>query len=706
MSNTGGGTVSGLSVGTISYDSSASGWLATPVLGSTAAPTTITLNATTGSLAAGTYTATIPVTSTSASNSPQTITVTFVVSDVPATPSIDLSSDSLTFTGMAGGADPAASTVNVTNGGGGSLTALDVAVITYGPGASGWLNPVGLADSTAPTMLTIQPRVGGLVAGTYQATVELTSPVASNSPAAVSVVFTVTSAPAAPSIVLSSSTVGFSATQSGADPTAATLNISNGGGGTLSGLTLGTITYGSGASGWLTAGLAATTAPTTLTLQPTTGSLAAGTYTATVPVTSAVAANSPQSVTVTFTVAAPPPSMVVTPSTASFTATAGGGDPPSQGTAVTNGGGGTLSGIAVGSITYGPGASGWLGATLGSTAAPVTLTLQPTTGSLTAGTYTATVAITSAVAANSPQTVAVTFTVSAPAPLIVLGTSGVGFTAIEAGNSPTSQAVSVTNGGGGSLSGLGVGTISYGPGATGWLQATLGSSTAPTTLTLQPATGALPAGTYTATVPVTSAAASNSSVNLTVTFTIASAWIKGWNFRATPGFVSDGPNETWFTSFDAYPVSRNGVTFGTSGGSFESRDRTNTLDRRLAGQIQVANASPTQGRVRINVPGPGDYRVRLAVGDAGFAQSYQSVVIRDGIGGPAVVTIDEPAGTGAGQWLDASGVTRTASGWVANNQAVVISVTGQVIEVVVGEPGTAQTTSSTISHLLLQKLTP
>jgi hypothetical protein len=94
------------------------------------------------------------------------------------------------------------------------------------------------------------------------------------------------------------------------------------------------------------------------------------------------------------------------------------------------------------------------------------------------------------------------------------------------------------------------------------------------------------------------------------------------------------------------------------------------------------------------------------VGDAAFAQSYQFVVIRDGIGGPAVVTIDEPAGTGAGQWLDAGGATRTASDWVANNQAAVISVSGQVIEVVVGAPGTGQTTSSTISHLLLQKLTP
>ena len=190
VSNSGGGTVSGLTLGAISYDSSASGWLTTPVLGGTAAPATITLHATTGSLAAGTYTATIPVTSTSASNSPQTITVTFVISDVPATTSISLSSDSLTFSAMEGGADPAASTVNVTNGGGGSLTGLDVGSITYGPGASGWLT-AGLATTTAPATLTLQATTGSLAAGTYTATVPVTSDVAANSPQNVTVTFTV-----------------------------------------------------------------------------------------------------------------------------------------------------------------------------------------------------------------------------------------------------------------------------------------------------------------------------------------------------------------------------------------------------------------------------------------------------------------------------------------------------------------------------------
>ena len=74
--------------------------------------------------------------------------------------------------------------------------------------------------------------------------------------------------------------------------------------------------------------------------------------------------------------------------------------------------------MATGTITYGASQpTGWLTASLGGTTAPATLTLNASFAGLTAGTYTATVPVTSAVASNSPQTVAVTFVV-APPPLV------------------------------------------------------------------------------------------------------------------------------------------------------------------------------------------------------------------------------------------------------------------------------------------------
>ena len=69
----------------------------------------------------------------------------------------------------------------------------------------------------------------------------------------------------------------------------------------------------------------------------------------------------------------------------------------------------------------------------------------------------------------------------------------------------------MANAGTGTLSGLVVGTITYGASQpTGWLTAALGGTAAPATLTLTVAKGALPQGLYTATVPITSTTAGNS----------------------------------------------------------------------------------------------------------------------------------------------------------------------------------------------------
>ncbi|MDB4917110.1 MAG: hypothetical protein JWM95_4754 [Gemmatimonadetes bacterium] len=118
-----------------------------------------------------------------------------------------------------------------------------------------------------------------------------------------SVVFSATATLApAPQILLSSNAAGFNTIVGGATPVAKTINISNSGTGTLSGLALGSITYGAGATGWLSATLSASTAPASVTLNAALGTLAAGTYTATLPVTAAGVSNSPQTITATFVV--------------------------------------------------------------------------------------------------------------------------------------------------------------------------------------------------------------------------------------------------------------------------------------------------------------------------------------------------------------------------------------------------------------------
>lgn len=87
---------------------------------------------------------------------------------------------------------------------------------------------------------------------------------------------------------------------------------------------------------------------------------------------------------------------------------------------VTNGGGGTLSGLSVTAPSYSPGQpTGWLVATLSAPTAPSKLILQATPGSLPETTYTATVNVLSLVAANSPRTVAVAFTINTSADYLI-----------------------------------------------------------------------------------------------------------------------------------------------------------------------------------------------------------------------------------------------------------------------------------------------
>jgi len=149
-------------------------------------------------------------------------------------------------------------------------------------------NSVGIAEA----IWTLGPGIGtqqldGLAAGLNTVTFSATATAAD-----------------APAIGLSDTLVAFTAVSEGAGPADKTVQVTNAGGGTLSGLTLGAITYDSAPTGWLTATLAGSVSPTNIVLSVTHGTLGAGTYGATVPVRSTAAgvSNSPQAVRVRLTV--------------------------------------------------------------------------------------------------------------------------------------------------------------------------------------------------------------------------------------------------------------------------------------------------------------------------------------------------------------------------------------------------------------------
>ena len=530
ISNGGGGTLSGLALGTTTYQPAATAWLQATLSGSTVTLTILTTN-----LTAGSYNAFVPVTSPAASNSPQTILVTLTIGQGPiilATP------PSLSFTAVAKGANPAAQQSSITNVGGGTLSGL-VAAVTYAGGQpTGWLSAT-LSQTTAPATLTLQPNIAALPSAydTLKATVTLTSSVPGVTPQPV--VVTLFLSPQ-PSIVLNPASVALAATQGGAAPAPATVTISNGGGGTLSGVTLGTTTYQPTGTAWLQTALSGNT----ITATVVNTSLAPGTYKALVPVSSPVASNSPQTLTVTLTVGQGP---VITPAptTLAFNGVQGGTNPTSQAVNITNTGGGTLTGLTA-TVAYAGGQpTGWLGTTLSSGTAPAQLTVQPALAGLTAGTYNATITLKSTVAGVAPVTVAVTLNV-VTAPKIVLTPSNTHFNMIEGGSILTMQTIQITNGGGDTLSPVVIQSVTFRgtSGATAWMAASGGGNS----LTYKPTTSLLAPGNDTAFVTLTSAGASNSPYVDTVTATVAPGPIIGvtpktMSFTAAAGGASPAAQE-------------------------------------------------------------------------------------------------------------------------------------------------------------------
>jgi len=522
VTNSGGGGAGALTGLTASVAGGASSWL-TASLSGTTSPATVNLTATPGSLTGGTYNATVQIASTASgvTNSPLSVPVTFTVAPRP---SITVSPSTATFSTWQNGPNPAGASVAISNGGDGTLSGLSVATSS---GAS-WLTAT-LNGTTAPATVSLSASAAGLAAGSYSATVTVSSSATrvQNSPQVINVTFTVAPAPA---ISLSPSSRTFSAFAGTASPPAQTVTVGNGGGGSLTGLSMDSIQYVSGTGGWLVASLAGSSAPATLTLNATTGSLAINTYTARVWISSTTqgVSNSPQAVDVTFNVQTPP-TLVLSAAPGAQQVVESPGAPSSAAAAVnvTGLGGTTVTGLAT-SISYTSGA-GWLTANLTGTSTPATINLTSSAGPLGAGTYVATVTVTSPIAGNSPQSFQVTMVV-APAPAIQLSQAGIMVFGALAGSTPPSQPVTVTNVGGGGAAGLtglaaGIQYLTPGPGvdpsctgtASGWLNAPLSSTASPSTMSVSPSATSLAAGaSYCARVTVTSPVARNTSQDFIV----------------------------------------------------------------------------------------------------------------------------------------------------------------------------------------------
>lgn len=141
------------------------------------------------------------------------------------------------------------------------------------------------------------------------------------------------------------------------------------------------------------------------------------------------------------------------------------------------------------------------------------------------------------------------------------------------------------------------------------------------------------------------------------------SWDKGFNFRSTSVYVTDGTNETYVTAADAYPTTRNGVTFGwTAAVSDANRDAAN--DRRLAGIHYQTSSRDFQ----VDLPAAGDYLTHLGIGDSvDGGGDHATANVKDNTSSLFTAT---NVRTPAQRYTDASNVQYTNGTWPGSETGV------------------------------------
>jgi hypothetical protein len=167
--------------------STSANWITVnPTSGATPGQVTVSVNG--GTMAPGTYTATVNVVSSGAGNSPQAVTVNLTVGQGQ---NLVLSPTSLSFTSQFGSPAPAGQSTSLTFPSGSSPFTATAAVTT--PAGGSWLRvgpSSGTASATATTLnISVDPT--GLSPGTYNGTVTVTAANATNSPQTLAVTYTV-----------------------------------------------------------------------------------------------------------------------------------------------------------------------------------------------------------------------------------------------------------------------------------------------------------------------------------------------------------------------------------------------------------------------------------------------------------------------------------------------------------------------------------
>ena len=433
---------------------------------------------------------------------------------------LNVPTNTLNFFSELGGGAPADQTVNVTATSGTLSYAISQST------NSAWLSVPNAGNTSAPFTVHVNPT--GLGAGTFTATINVTSAVAGSVPQQIPVVLKVSNDPFLATNVNATAGLSFPFQIGQPVPAAQMLKLSSSTGVPLT-FTATPATTNCG-NNWLllnggSTAVSGTTDATVGVSIATTG-LTAGTCTGSISVagtvvsTGAAAVNSPLTIPVTVVVASTP-MLVTTPASLSFAAPVGGQSPASQSIALSSTSGTDVLNYNITGVSGTSNGITWLfaGPTSGTTATGNALSINIFSGSLSAGTYNGTVTLAATTAggaavANSPVTIPVTLQVTAGS--LTLSSTSLNFTYTIGASSPPSQTVTVGSSTGNALAYSA--TASSSP--TSWLSVTptSGSTNGSGTLTVSvDSTKLTTAGTYNGSISVISpSAGSSQNINVTV----------------------------------------------------------------------------------------------------------------------------------------------------------------------------------------------
>jgi uncharacterized protein (TIGR03437 family) len=355
-------------------------------------------------------------------------------------PALDAVPGSFTFSAKAGGAAAPEQQLNLSV----LVPGLPFSVDTKTTDGTPWLR-LSATSGVAPSSVQVSADPTNLQPGTYSGAITVLSPFAARPSQVLNVTFTVTAgSPASLSLESKSLTFGF--VQGGA-PDSKQLAVSNRGSGSLDF----TAAVNAESANWLSvspaSGTATTQTPVQLVVTANPGNSVPGTYTGSITV---AAGDSQLTIPVTMTITAAQNVIVLSQAALSFTAVAQAGSPLPQSIAILNSGN-TVMQWTASSKTLSGGAT-WL--SLSNPAGVVNrplldisttdVRIDPT--GLAPGDYYGQIQVTSATAANSPQSISVILSVAAagtnPGPEI--RPSALVFTGFQ-GSSPSSQAVMVSD---------------------------------------------------------------------------------------------------------------------------------------------------------------------------------------------------------------------------------------------------------------------